>query len=76
MVCQRRHFKILKKEVELPHHYFYCKNCLQLGHLTSHDTLYYLAEPNYCKIKFPILIFVPRIKLLDSLLKIIKNCSL
>lgn len=44
--CQRCYFKNLKAEVKLPNNEFYCRNCIQLGRITSLDMLYHLNEPN------------------------------
>jgi len=53
--CQRCHQWLLPTN-QLPNQAWYCRQCLQLGRLTSQDKLYTIAEPNrFAKVTGPIL---------------------
>jgi len=53
--CQRCHQWLLPTD-QLPNRAWYCRQCLQLGRLTSQNKLYTIPEPNrFVRMKTPIL---------------------
>lgn len=53
--CVRCGSTYLKKEVELPGHFYYCPGCIRLNRVTSNQKLYTLPEANWFEIPAQVL---------------------